>query len=61
MGDLKWMRQNGLEAAVKKLPKVFGVWNLWWLSNVRSGDFRPDGVEEGGKIRGWNCFPCQLF
>lgn len=28
MGDLRWMRQNGLEAAVKKLAVHIPVWGI---------------------------------
>ena len=48
MGDLLWMRQNGLEAAVKKLSceiPVFG--NMRRLSDAWGFNSRPDGVEEG--------------
>ena len=53
MGDLKWMRQNGLEAAVKKLSEdipVFGICGGYQMLGQEISD--PDGVEEGGKIRG---------
>jgi adenosylcobyric acid synthase len=53
MGDIKWMRQNGLEAAVKKLSEeipVFGICGGYQMLGQEISD--PDGVEEGGKIRG---------
>ncbi|MDY3250193.1 MAG: cobyric acid synthase [Candidatus Choladocola sp.] len=54
MGDLLWMRQNGLEAAVLKAHKagsvVFGVCGGYQMLGNSISD--PDGVEEGGKIRG---------
>ena len=52
MGDLKWMRQNGLEAAVKKLAgdiPVFGICGGYQMLGETIED--PDGVEEGGSIR----------
>ena len=58
MGDLKWMRQNGLEAAVKKLSEdipVFGICGGYQMLGKEISD--PDGVEEGGKIRGMELLP----
>ena len=53
MGDLKWMRQNGMEAAVKKrvgeIP-VFGICGGYQMLGEMVED--PDGVEEGGCMRG---------
>ncbi|MGN0131176.1 MAG: cobyric acid synthase [Lachnospiraceae bacterium] len=53
MGDLKWMRQNGLEAAVKKLSEdvpVFGICGGYQMLGQEILD--PDHAEEGGSIRG---------
>ena len=54
MGDLLWMRQNGLEASVLKAHKagttVFGVCGGYQMLGKSIAD--PDGVEEGGTIRG---------
>ncbi len=53
MGDLKWMRQSGLEAAVKKLAEetpVFGVCGGYQMLGQEISD--PEGVEEGGQMRG---------
>ena len=53
MGDLAWMRKNGLEAAVKKLAQeipVFGICGGYQMLGERIED--PDGVEEGGCMRG---------
>lgn len=53
MGDLKWMRQNGLEAAVKKLAKevpVFGICGGYQMLGCQICD--PHNVEEGGTMRG---------
>lgn len=58
MGDLKWMRQNGLEAAVKKLAEdipVFGICGGYQMLGQEISD--PDGVEEGGKMRGMELLP----
>lgn len=58
MGDLKWMRQNGLEAAVKKLAEdvpVFGICGGYQMLGCRIDD--PDGVEEGGSLRGMELLP----
>ncbi len=58
MGDLKWMRQNGLEAAVKKLAQdipVFGICGGYQMLGETIAD--PDGVEEGGSIRGMELLP----
>ena len=58
MGDLKWMRQNGLEAAVKraagKVP-IFGICGGYQMLGCEIED--PDSVEEGGQIRGMELLP----
>ena len=58
MGDLKWMRQNGLEAAVKKLSEeipVFGICGGYQMLGRRILD--TDSVEEGGSMRGMELLP----
>lgn len=58
MGDLKWMRQNGLEAAVKKLAEdipVFGICGGYQMLGEQIAD--PTGVEEGGTLRGMELLP----
>ena len=58
MGDLKWMRQNGLEAAVKKFAEdipVFGVCGGYQMLGQEISD--PEGVEEGGVLRGMELLP----
>ncbi len=53
MGDLRWMRQNGLEAAVKKLAEdvpVFGICGGYQMLGMEIRD--PLEVEEGGRMRG---------
>lgn len=60
MGDLKWIRQNGLEAAVKKLAQdipVFGVCGGFQMLGMEISD--PDGVEEGGTLRGLELLPVE--
>ena len=58
MGDLKWIRQNGLEAAVKraagKVP-IFGICGGYQMLGCEITD--PDSVEEGGQIRGMELLP----
>ncbi len=58
MGDLKWMRRNGLEAAVRELAgeiPVFGICGGYQMMGERVSD--PDGVEEGGSLRGMGMLP----
>jgi adenosylcobyric acid synthase len=59
MGDLKWLRQNGLEAAVKKLASagtiVIGVCGGYQMLGNTLSD--PNGVEEGGSMRGMELLP----
>ncbi|BCJ99179.1 cobyric acid synthase [Anaerocolumna chitinilytica] len=57
MGDLKWMRQNGLEAAVKKRQGdciIFGICGGFQMMGSRILD--PYGVEEGGEVGGMSFF-----
>lgn len=58
MGDLKWLRQSGLEAAVKKLSEeipVFGICGGYQMLGYEITD--RDCVEEGGTIRGMELLP----
>ncbi len=53
IGDLKWMRESGMEAAVKKAAEsrpLFGICGGYQMLGTMIHD--PDGVEEGGSIRG---------
>ncbi len=53
IGDLKWLRENGLEAAVKKFARdklVFGICGGYQMLGNDVQD--PHGVEAGGSIRG---------
>lgn len=58
MGDLKWMRQNGLEAAVKQLAEEIPVWGICGGYQML-GEVITDikGVEEGGNLRGMELLP----
>lgn len=59
MDDLKWMRQNGLEAAVKKYvaagDPVFGICGGYQMMGQTLAD--PDGVEAGGTMDGMCLLP----
>ncbi len=62
MGDLKWMRQNGLEAAIKKLSEtipVFGICGGYQMLGNSISD--PDAIEEGGFIRGMELLPTKTI
>jgi adenosylcobyric acid synthase len=61
MGDLNWMRRNGLEDAVKKCalsgtPLVGVCGGYQMLGNTLSD---PDGVEDGGEMRGMGLLPAE--
>lgn len=58
MGDLKWMRQNGLEAMIKKLSgeiPVFGICGGYQMLGEWLED--PFSMEEGGTLRGMELLP----
>ena len=59
MDDLKWMRQNGLEAAVKKYAAagkpVFGICGGYQMMGLTLSD--PNGVEAGGSMEGMGLLP----
>ena len=58
MGDLRWMRQNGLEAAVKKCSAdtpVFGICGGYQMLGLSLSD--PHNEEEGGEMRGMELLP----
>lgn len=62
MGDLKWMRQNGLEASIKKHAKnqdavIFGICGGYQMLGARITDLY--GVEEGGMLRGMELLPME--
>lgn len=53
MGDLKWLRQTGLEAMIKKLSieiPIFGICGGLQMLGKSISD--PKALEEGGSIRG---------
>jgi adenosylcobyric acid synthase len=59
MGDLKWLRASGLEAAILKLAAdkvpVMGICGGYQMLGQTLSD--PDGVEEGGELRGMGLLP----
>ena len=60
MGDLKWMRQNGLEAAIKKLADdtiLFGICGGYQMLGQSIQD--PQGVEGRGSIQGMGLLPIE--
>ena len=60
IGDLKWLRETGLEAAVKKFAAkktVFGICGGYQMLGNVIKDL--DGVEGGGEIRGMELLDCE--
>ncbi|MCD8052691.1 MAG: cobyric acid synthase [Lachnospiraceae bacterium] len=59
MKDLLWLRQSGLEAAVLKAARagtpVFGICGGYQMLGETLAD--PEGVEEGGTLRGLGLLP----
>lgn len=59
MGDLKWMRMNGMEAAVLKKAAggtlIMGICGGYQMLGLTLED--PDGIEEGGNMRGMELLP----
>jgi adenosylcobyric acid synthase len=59
MGDLAWMRANGIEDAVKKLADrgtpVIGICGGYQMLGRMLSD--PEGVEDGGEMRGMELLP----
>ncbi len=59
MGDLRWLRQSGMEAAVLKAKEkgtvIFGVCGGYQMLGQTLTD--PEGVEEGGTMRGMGMLP----
>jgi adenosylcobyric acid synthase len=59
MGDLLWLRQNGLEAVIKRYAEdgnpVFGVCGGYQMMGRRVSD--PDGAEHGGELPGMGLLP----
>lgn len=61
MADLLWMRQNGLEAAVRRLAgagtPVLGICGGYQMLGRALSD--PEGVEQGGTVAGMGLLPCE--
>ncbi len=59
MGDLRWLRENGLEAAIVHLAEngtpVAGVCGGYQMLGRTLSD--PDGIEDGGELRGMGLLP----
>lgn len=58
MGDLKWMRESGMEAAVKKRAEdtlIFGICGGYQMLGDMITD--EENVEEGGSMRGMELLP----
>ena len=59
MGDLKWLRESGLEASILKAAAsgtvIFGVCGGYQMLGETLSD--PEGVEEGGSMRGMGLLP----
>ena len=58
IGDLKWLRESGLEAAIIRFAKtgpVFGICGGYQILGRAIHD--PDHVEEGGDVRGMGLLP----
>lgn len=61
MGDLAWLRQTGLEAAIKKYAAaghpVFGICGGYQMLGTELAD--PQDVEQGGSMAGMGLLPCR--
>ncbi len=58
MGDLYWMRQNGLEGAVKKMSEKIPIWGICGGYQMLGKEISdPDGVEGGGTMEGMGLLP----
>lgn len=61
IADMKWLRESGLEAAVKSLlaaeVPVFGICGGFQIMGESISD--PEGCEGGGSIRGMGLLPCR--
>ncbi len=58
MGDLLWMRENGLEAAIRQASEdtlIFGICGGYQMLGMDISD--PNVVEEGGQIDGMQLLP----
>lgn len=63
MSDLKWLRQNGLEAAIKKEKSsgtvIFGICGGYQMLGTTLNDLK--GIEEGGTIAGMGFLPMDTY
>lgn len=63
MSDLLWMRQNGLEAAIKKLAEkgtlIIGICGGYQMLGQRIAD--PFGSEQGGEMTGIGLLPIETI
>lgn len=58
MGDLQWMRRNGLEAAVKAMAEEIPVCGICGgYQMLGQSIFDPEGVEAGGEMQGMGLLP----
>ena len=61
IGDLLWLRQSGLEAAVLRLASenvpVLGICGGYQMLGETLSD--PEGVEQAGQVRGMGLLPCR--
>lgn len=58
IGDLKWLRESGMEAAIKRFAidnPVFGICGGYQMLGMQIDD--PEQTEEGGSIRGMELLP----
>lgn len=56
VADLLWMRENGIEATVKKSKcPIFGICGGYQMLGEKITD--TDGVENGGSVRGMGLLP----
>lgn len=62
MGDLKWMRESGMEAAVLRKAgsvPIMGICGGFQILGEELSD--PFGVEEGGSMRGMGLLPVKTY
>ena len=63
MGDLFWLRQNGMETAVKQLAgkqtPLIGICGGYQMLGISLSD--PEGVEGGGEAAGMNLLPVKTI
>lgn len=62
IGDLKWLRESGMEAKIKRLANekpVIGICGGYQMLGYKISD--PDGVEEGGEIHGMELLPVETL